>query len=613
MYVKLWDLCRLCAKYKEDRVAIFSKEGRALEIQGKIHEAFGLHIAQTDRFPQCVCKECLQKVDKHVKIRKHFLKIHRKLVKWSKTKDNKMFIRISRVKEPEMVNGPGSSVNLQEQSSPAARLENYISSIPITIIQKTNGNVTVQSTNEDLLSSMAHDVGIQTDGGTKSPVDEQPEQTPKQQPIIISQPQLVHANLLSNEQSKEQQPQQSQLTPCLGMQPPINTKNVTDSLENGSLFLPKTPEGETHSTFNKVDEFIKVIPAKKQRIVEMLDSSENQSSSESESGADTTIEEDSPAVFRFSPMYVYDDDSYDDEDDATSRGVYTSTPMIVEQTPKENQPRDGPAIGEAAYGSHGNNNGVVIRKVDIAPPPRFFNTLQPSVPSLMSDITEAPKDRLQQQQEQPAVVQSIPIAMTNVSTGTTPIHFPTYIYQHQSVDFINQQQNVSVPAQQQHQQVPIIIVEKEPDQPPDEQIFTLATDKGYLRLTIPTSAQSLPDLNANIQTLTSSIEANTANVGGGQTTINVQDDEDMNIDLKLQNLMAAGLSVKVVELTVDPYAHTAERSNNTLQMNQERSGVPVRIMEHDLQMMDQPPGGLHSEVEHDLDSITCIEPFYVIL
>ncbi|KFB51015.1 hypothetical protein ZHAS_00019062 [Anopheles sinensis] len=597
MYVKLWDLCRLCAKYREERVAIFSKEGRALEIQGKILEAFGLHIAQTERFPQCVCKECLRKVERHVKIRKYFLKVHKKLVTWSKDKRNQMYIHISRVKEPKIVSGTALSVGFQEQSSPAEQLENSISSIPITVIQKNNGNVTVQSINEDHLSNIVQEVGIRPGGVTTCPEVQQQDQTLPQQ-IIIPQPKLVtpHTNPVSNEQSKVQQPLQSNVTPTFQMQPPINMKNITDSLENASLVLPKTPESEIHTTFNKVDEFIKIIPAKKQRIDEILDSSENQSFAESVSLADTTIEEDDlPAVFRFSPTYVYDDDSYDDEKDATSRGVYTSTPLIVEQMPKENQPNDGTPVNKAANECPRDNKGVFFRKVDEIPPLQYFATASTIPP--------------QQQKEQPPTVnQSIPKLLPTASTtSTTPIQFPTNIYQNQPRHSVIQQQNLPIPPPQQ-QPLRTMIVEKEPDQPPDEHIFTFATEEGYLRLTVPTS-QGMTDLNANRQTPKSSNEAKAANKGVVQLTINDQDNTDMNIDLKLQRLMQAGLTVKAVE----PYSVDVERNNNTMQNNQKRSAVPVRSMEHESQTIGQSPGGLNSETEFDLDSIVTIEPFYVIL
>uniref|UniRef100_A0AAG5DCK2 Protein krueppel n=1 Tax=Anopheles atroparvus TaxID=41427 RepID=A0AAG5DCK2_ANOAO len=402
--VNFADLCRLCANSTGTRVGIFTEEGRSRKIHSKISESLRITIQETDRLPKSVCTLCLKQVEAQVEFRELVVQKQGMLescLNSSAKNGGKVYIRVEKPRDPQSIPRPHSNFAqvvasipetvatkstqvrlvqtspVQQTSQQQPQQQLVISSIPKAIIQTANGNsnvsssnVAVRTTNGDYLSSIIQAVGIQPDGEpTRTLVQEQPVQQQQQQQIMTSQPQLVtiRAQPQQNAQTRQQKNFQHQFTLTLDGQGPIRTNNVHYKLQNGTLvpIPPKSPEGESQTTFTQVDEFIKIkttpvkaqkreppqkamtetTPAKKQRIIQLVKSPQQQTppkATPAVSHAVTTM--DGTCILGGSPVQTM----------VSTGGVYTSTPISSGQNVITLQ--DVKLITSGA-GSNNNNNG----------------------------------------------------------------------------------------------------------------------------------------------------------------------------------------------------------------------------------------------------------------
>ncbi|KFB51014.1 AGAP006758-PA-like protein [Anopheles sinensis] len=126
--VNFADLCRLCANSAGVRVGIFTEEGRIRKIQSKINESLGLNVQETDRLPKSVCTLCLKQVEAHTEFRELVGEKQGMLescLSSSAKNGGKVYIRVEKAKEPQIVSRPASS------------FAQIVTSVPANVVSKS--------------------------------------------------------------------------------------------------------------------------------------------------------------------------------------------------------------------------------------------------------------------------------------------------------------------------------------------------------------------------------------------------------------------------------------------------------------------------------------------
>ncbi|XP_017849842.1 transcription factor Sp2 isoform X2 [Drosophila busckii] len=95
--INYWDLCRICTACSEQRINIFSSDGRAKNLSQKIVDCLSIQIDEKDRLPKVICAQCIQQVEQIDEMRSISKNSQTILANWLNHRtlqgDDKVFIR----------------------------------------------------------------------------------------------------------------------------------------------------------------------------------------------------------------------------------------------------------------------------------------------------------------------------------------------------------------------------------------------------------------------------------------------------------------------------------------------------------------------------------------
>ncbi|KAH8307659.1 hypothetical protein KR044_007316, partial [Drosophila immigrans] len=191
--INFWDLCRICTASSEQKINIYSPDGRAKNLSVKISECLPVHIDEKDRLPKVVCAQCAQQVEQMYEMRNISKNSQTILSNWLNHRalqnDDKVFIK-------DAANEAGKSLNVvgQAPSSGQAACGNY--------------------QNNDLLSSIMQAVGMQVQ-------QQQLQQQPQPQQYTISVDNHVQAQSVPHIQPEIKIEKQNTLEEFIRLKPDI--------------------------------------------------------------------------------------------------------------------------------------------------------------------------------------------------------------------------------------------------------------------------------------------------------------------------------------------------------------------------------------------------------
>ncbi|XP_034488384.1 alpha-protein kinase 1 [Drosophila innubila] len=209
--INFWDLCRICTASSEQKINIYSPDGRAKNLSHKISECLPVQIDEKDRLPKVVCAQCAHQVEQMYEMRNISKNSQTILSNWLNHRtlqtEDKVFIK-------DAINDAGKSLNVVGTATQSSNQPN------------------------DLLSSIIQAVGMQVQ---QQPLQQQQQYTITVDSHVQAHPQLPPPPPPQQEVKSEKQNTLEEfirlkpdikITP-LGKKDNVNSSPGTSSVTNG--------------------------------------------------------------------------------------------------------------------------------------------------------------------------------------------------------------------------------------------------------------------------------------------------------------------------------------------------------------------------------------------
>ncbi|KAM8704165.1 hypothetical protein ACLKA7_008718 [Drosophila subpalustris] len=136
--INFLDLCRICTTSSEQKINIYSPDGRAKNLSQKIAECLPVQIDEKDRLPKVVCAQCVHQVEQMYEMRNISKNSQTILSNWLNHRtlqtDDKVFIK-------DAINDAGKSLNVvgpapSNSSQPNDLLSSIIQAVGMQVQQQ---------------------------------------------------------------------------------------------------------------------------------------------------------------------------------------------------------------------------------------------------------------------------------------------------------------------------------------------------------------------------------------------------------------------------------------------------------------------------------------------
>ncbi|KAI9579319.1 hypothetical protein GQX74_004791 [Glossina fuscipes] len=145
--VIFYDLCRVCTSSSDQRIDIFSAEGKSKNLCNKIAECLPINVDEKDRLPKVLCPQCAQHVETFIEFRNICRNSQTKLTSWLNAATGQNFSEKLAAKNENNNKNQSSA----EETTPSI---NTISISTPNVVQQQQPVITIQNSNQNINSSM---------------------------------------------------------------------------------------------------------------------------------------------------------------------------------------------------------------------------------------------------------------------------------------------------------------------------------------------------------------------------------------------------------------------------------------------------------------------------
>ncbi|XP_011196862.2 uncharacterized protein LOC105221518 [Zeugodacus cucurbitae] len=165
--VNFHDLCRVCTSHSEQRISIFSADGKSKNLCAKIADSLSLMVDEKDRLPKVVCVTCLEQIEEFYRFRnicknsQNMLSVCLKQATQHSTgKDIKDVIAANTGKSLSVMCNNASNIRLNGCAQSSVDVNNTTQYPAITPQQNFSNLGTISNNSSDILNSIMQSIGL---------------------------------------------------------------------------------------------------------------------------------------------------------------------------------------------------------------------------------------------------------------------------------------------------------------------------------------------------------------------------------------------------------------------------------------------------------------------